>query len=1007
MRLFFTVFFFITIHALRAQSNAYWQQEVNYTIQVELNDQRHTLTADLSLDYVNHSPDTLREIFFHLWPNAYKGKKSALAKNLARDGNFILYTASANYLGGIDSLDFMINGTKASWSFYKDYLDIAVISLAQPLAPGSRVKISTPFRVKIPSGSISRLGHIGESYQITQWYPKPAVYDKNGWHPMPYLNQGEFYSEFGSFDVSITLPENYTIGATGDCQTASEIERMNQLSRLPDPASAKNEFPKSAATQKTVRYIQKNVHDFGWFADKRWVVRKGFCVLPTSKDTVTTWALYTPENASTWNETALQALRDGLYYYSLWSGDYPYKQCTAVDGTISAGGGMEYPNVTVIGSTDSKSGLATVIIHEVGHNWFYGILGSNERDNAWMDEGLNSFFETRTLLATKDTAMLLNVTIGSIPLGSLLGLDKLSYQYTTEELFYLISARYGSDQSMQLNSEAFTDLNYGGIVYKKTSLVFNYLMQFMGEDLFNRCMKGYFEEWKFKHPQPEDLQAVFEKYSGKDLDWLFKEIIRTNYRLDFAARRIRKKQDGYHLTVANVGEAEGPFGVEIERDGKTIFSQWYDPIKSLSEETVKIPALKGDVIHINRPEGMPEFNRHDNFIRTRGVFRGMEPLKLGFFTTLDKPNETQINFIPIVGWNDFDHWMLGVNLHTKVIPRKKVEWSLAPMYSIASQNLTGFANFNFLSRIVSGGVRARSFGYERQNAIISGPAFLEPSSINSVQSQYGVINPYLDFNLVPSRKSRKLFFNLRVDFFYILSRDAGPNRNTRWNDNNVSRIRLTFDKKWTVDELSLRTDFLLFENENFGNQNTVTYRRMIFPRKKKKLHVHGFFSPELDAAMPKGISGQTGLQDFTYEGLFFGRTRTEGLLSRQINSSNGGILAPTALFTRGSMYSLSAELDMPVAFPLGIYGSFAGAQNVRLNDAGSINGIPLSTATFWSAGVTVPIARGIFQVWFPVVYSSAVSDRISQARLGFFESFMFELNVDLMNPFSLVANLGR
>ena len=149
-----------------------------------------------------------------------------MAKQLFRDRNYVFFNALRNEKGFIDSLDFKVNGQKVDWKLDDEHIDIGIIYLKEPLAPGKKCTITTPFRVKLPSGSISRLGHVGQSYQITQWYPKPAVYDAAGWHPMPYLTQGEFYSEYGSFDVSITLPSNYVVGATGNLQTKKEIAQL-------------------------------------------------------------------------------------------------------------------------------------------------------------------------------------------------------------------------------------------------------------------------------------------------------------------------------------------------------------------------------------------------------------------------------------------------------------------------------------------------------------------------------------------------------------------------------------------------------------------------------------------------------------------------------------------------------------------------------------------------------------------------------------------------------------
>ncbi len=206
----------------------YFQQEVSYQIEVKLDDYNHILRGNEAITYKNNSKTPLNEIYMHLWPNAYKNDKTALAKQLKRNEGDKLAKADAADLGYIDSLDFKINGASSNWEYSSEHIDIAILRLENPLLPGQSLRITTPFKVTIPSGTISRLGHIGQSYQITQWYPKPAVYDQNGWNPMPYLNQGEFYSEYGSFDVKITVPANYVVGATGELQTSSEIIFLNE-----------------------------------------------------------------------------------------------------------------------------------------------------------------------------------------------------------------------------------------------------------------------------------------------------------------------------------------------------------------------------------------------------------------------------------------------------------------------------------------------------------------------------------------------------------------------------------------------------------------------------------------------------------------------------------------------------------------------------------------------------------------------------------------------------------
>ena len=446
----------------------YFQQDVSYQIEVKLDDKKHELTGFETLVYKNNSPQTLEVLYMHVWPNAYKNAETALAKQLKRTEKDKIGQAKPEDLGSINELDFKIDGQSVKWEFTPEHQDIVLIHLPKGLTPGASLTLTTPFKVKIPSGSISRLGHIGQSYQITQWYPKPAVYDQNGWNQMPYLNQGEFYSEYGNFDVQITVPSNYVVGATGELQTEAEIafldEKVKQSAKKLETLLANDDnkkagnFPESATTWKTIRYTQDRVHDFAWFADKRFLVLKGEVTLPHSKETVTTWAMFTPQNAKLW-ANSLEYLHDGTYYYSLWNGDYPYKHVTAIDGTISAGGGMEYPMITVIGNASSKEELEVVIVHEVGHNWFYGILGSNERVHGWMDEGLNTLNEMRYV----QTKYPDNTRFSDMVAGGRFHLNDLDH-HDSGDIMYRSLASFGLDQPLEIHSDDFSSMNYGAIM---------------------------------------------------------------------------------------------------------------------------------------------------------------------------------------------------------------------------------------------------------------------------------------------------------------------------------------------------------------------------------------------------------------------------------------------------------------------------------------------------------------------------------------------------------------
>ncbi|OFY93985.1 MAG: hypothetical protein A3K10_08355, partial [Bacteroidetes bacterium RIFCSPLOWO2_12_FULL_31_6] len=699
MRFLLIIIFFSCASLLFSQTEkTYFQQQVNYNIVVKLDDKNHELTAFEKITYTNNSPKPLTSLYFHLWPNAYKKYNSALGKQQLEDHNTKLYFAPDSILGFIDGLEFKVGDEKLQIEYAPYDEDICIVYLLDPLKSGESVEITTPFHVKIPKGIFSRMGHLGESYQITQWYPKPAVYDKDGWHQMPYLDQGEFYSEFGTFDVFITLPKNYVVGATGDLVNGEkELDWLTAIAEKTatiDSFDYKDmSFPASSDTTKTLHYHQENVHDFAWFADKRYHVLKGEIELPHSKRKVTSWTMFTNNEAYLW-KNSIEYINDATYYYSLWNGDYPYNQVTALDGALSAGGGMEYPNITVIGESGDAFGLETVIMHEVGHNWFYGILGSNERDHGWMDEGINSMNENRYIETKYPTRKFVgNDSIAQKNIFKWLDISQYSHK-TQYELGYLVNARRNLDQPIEETSAAYTPLNYGGIVYAKTAIVFDYLMAYLGEELYDKCMQRYFNEWKFKHPQPEDLRKIFEEETGKELSWFFSGLIKTTNKIDYkiaGSKKDTSNTENILLKIINKGEINGPFSISGVKDGKIITTQWYEPIGNKTF----VPFKKGDFdnYRIDAELNIPEIKRKNNTLKTSGLFKTTEPIRLQWLGSLENPDKTQLFYTPIAGWNMNDKGMLGLAFYNSTFPSKKFEYVLAPMYAFDSENINGYASF--------------------------------------------------------------------------------------------------------------------------------------------------------------------------------------------------------------------------------------------------------------------------------------------------------------------------
>ncbi|MGI8597910.1 MAG: M1 family metallopeptidase [Chitinophagaceae bacterium] len=509
------IIFSFSASTLFAQNN-YWQQEVNYTIKVSLDDKQHSLKGQLALDYINNSPDTLNFIWFHLWPNGYKNENTAFAKQLLNDADGRKRLKNPKNRGYIDSLSFFVNGKKALIEPHPEHIDIVKLLLAAPLKPKEKINITTPFFVQLPAYN-SRSGYSEQLYVAAQWYPKPAVYDRKGWHPMPYLDQGEYYSEFGSFDVTISLPSTYIVGATGVLQNPDELKQYKSVGKANVDSKSKTTLTTYKTTlsgDKNLQFKGEKIHDFAWFASKDFIIKYDTLALPSGK-IIDAFAYHHPKGNKHWAKS-IDFLKTAVRSYSSYLGEYEYPVVAAVEGPSNdMSGGMEYPMITLITSpTADAEYLDAVITHEVGHNWFYGMIASNERAHAWMDEGLNTYYQFR-YEAEKYRS---NSVFGNALPAELKGRpvdDFLS-------IIYDVLNKIPMDKPIDTHSAAFTNKEeYGMVQYLKASIWMYIIEANFGKEKLDNAMKAYFNEWKFKHPYPEDLQKVLERELEVPLDTYF------------------------------------------------------------------------------------------------------------------------------------------------------------------------------------------------------------------------------------------------------------------------------------------------------------------------------------------------------------------------------------------------------------------------------------------------------------------------------------------------------
>jgi hypothetical protein len=996
-----------------AQSD-YFQQKVDYKINVLLDDEAHTLNGTIEIAYQNNAPIQLDTLYFHIWPNAYRNNQSAFGRQMMRRGEAPFLFAKEENRGYIDQLDFQVDGQQVSWDLHPEEMDIAVLILDNPIPAGGKVVISTPFFVKLPY-CYSRLGHVEQSYQITQWYPKPAVFDQKGWHPIPYLDMGEFYSEFGDFEVTIDLPDNYVVAATGVLQTPMEeaflrkrIEETNAYlaqMEVDDPKDLS--FPASSKKRKQITYKAESVHDFAWFADKRFMVQKDTAAL-SNGDKVDCWAFFTQDDQEYWKDGAAFVKRS-VEFYSDKVGNYPYPQATAVQTTLGAGGGMEYPMITNCGSVSSAQGLDGLIAHEVGHNWFYGILASNERVHPWMDEGLNSYYDhlyIDTYYGGTDFSVLPAFLFKNTPMDPL-----------RTALFYQMRPRL--DQAPDTHSDELVEINYFVGAYEKPAQSLKYLAAYLGEEKYDAAMQTFYDTWQFKHPQPEDFQTSMEQSTGKSLAWFFDGLIFSTAIQDYGIQRVKQETETLNVVIKNKGQVNGPFSLSALNGDSILWTRWVEGFEGSQE--VQIP--KGDYTEIViDPEQLTfDINRRDNQIKAEGAFIKLKAPNLQFFTGVEDDTKGNLFVMPLIAWNNYDKLMAGALFYNHSIPEQRWEWKLAPMYGFNSQELTGLGDLRYniytdessVIRKISAGVNAQRFNYrlfQREKELLS----------------YNRIQPYLTIDFERNKKInryRQLRFRyIQINEEQLQFNNVGDYLGVDTESSDIQELSYSVDVRhelnkssWTVALEHQAYKGLGGDDERYVKASWDWQKQLYFAPKRSarfRFFAGAFLhNTEREAGyiIPAAFNLiSQGYNDYRYDNYYFGRTDNSGLWQQQISTRDGGFKNVIGQgFALGRSNSFILSLNVVSNLPPKVLPKLPIKAYLDLgffHDNRSGVEADFMDQVLWSGGLMVDLFKETIAVYFPLINSKNISDRYEE-RGDYGKRISFQVNLHKMNPWRAVNRL--
>ncbi len=545
--------------AARSASGApgprYWQQRADYTLEATLDTATNVLRGRGRIYYVNRSPETLSYVWVQLDQNLFAAGSVSTVLNqppLKFAGGVVFDFSGKGFVGGITIERFAVGAQQLKTKVFGTMMRV---ELPRPLGPNLSVTFDIAWRFPIPPYGGGRMGRVGSRfYELGQWYPRLAVYDDvHGWNTLPYLGAGEFYLEFGDFDVSLTVPAGFQVAATGMLANPTVIRTAQERARLAKafetPGQTVSIITRQEATAnatrkvpgtRTWRFTASGARDFAWAAgpDLRWDASTWSGILIQT---------FYHAGATPWEESNTM-VRFALRHFSGALGQYPWPQVSAIEGLIE---GMEYPMVIFCPSLQKREDQYWVLMHELGHQWFPMQVGSDERRYPWMDEGFNTF-------ADYDAA---EAFFKGTPYADTVRRELLSA--------YTATAVPGSEQPMITKPDEVRELYW--TAYQKPALMLTVLREsVLGRDEFDRAFREYARIWKGKHPQPADFFRTMANQTGRDLDWFWRGWIYTTARLDQAIDEVRRQGDSTFITLSNRGQMVLPVQIELRYgDGTT------------------------------------------------------------------------------------------------------------------------------------------------------------------------------------------------------------------------------------------------------------------------------------------------------------------------------------------------------------------------------------------------------------------------------------------------------
>lgn len=945
----------------------YFQQDVVYDIEAAL-DSSHVITAQTDITYTNNSAIALDTIYLHLWANAFSDRLSAYSEQAIRLGDLDFYFAPEEHLGGYRDLRITIDGSTMDVYSWQGHKDVVYFTLPKSLETGKSKTIKTSYELRLPK-NFSRMGWKKHEDYLMYWYPCVAVYDQDGWHPMPYLNMGESYTEISDYNISLTTDAKSIIASSAGYDQIGNNYTF----------AAKDLIDFAIVTSKKKKVYSSKIKSVnGKMIDIR---------------------VMTADSAR--HSALMVYLSDALPYFEDLIGPYPHASLSILDKGAASTSGMEYPGlITVSGHDDKNSNLQYYLVHELLHQYFYSALAFDQRDYAWLDEGLTTHYQQRYYQEV---------------------LDRDHYSQAVKRMMHddqqpvLQSLARGQacrhyHAPLSTPAHKIDPVNFGLNAYEVPARMYAYLADYIGISTWDEAIRTYYSTWSGKHPTASDLQKTLESTSGKTLNWFFAELITADWSYDYAISEI--SQAG--LEIKHNSGSHPPYKITLSSSAnEDIKEMWYDGHHGAVIHD--LPAGDWDRAILDKEQLSMDLDQNNN---SQGIRR---PIKFVPLAKLDDGRYREIYGAPILTYNTSDGAQVGLALYNSTFPTKKLKWAIAPSYGFQSGKAVGegwISYDHYLSQ-----PKLRKLQYKLNAKTYS----FRNSETLDLALRYTRISPHVSLHMHHDpidHKYSKIYFKpilLNEEFFVFQEENVSIDNRA----STILRLGYEYYDFWKLGpmEANIQLEYQPYNNV-IGEAHQYTKLTASLSKSYKfaanrafDIRVWGAYfltnsqreSTNYDGAITRGSSAliYQGFNDYAYDDYFFNRQNQDVNLSNQISYAGGGFKTPL-----GSQYgigqtndlalALNLKSDLPISMPKFLpLKLFLDVGYYRTKDTSEQ---ALEGRKLISGGALLEYGEGLFSIYLPLFNSQEISQIYEAEGKGLLGKISFKIDLVRFNPWDIAED---